>query len=327
MKQTITAVIIICSVVLNISASPVDMMIGARGYGFGGAYVALADDPSAAYWNPARLSYVNNVSLMESNWILQDVEGMNVNYTSFAMPLKHVGTMSGSWLLNHATLEYGEFDANGNVRISSNSANENTFSLAMGRQLFEELLFFKRPTVGFTVNRFSFQTETEDGAGLGFDVGISTEFPYGFSLGFTARNLGAEVMGYKIDPELRWGIGYSQVFNEMHRVTVGVDGAYKMHRDYEDEKTLEPAGNNIKGFAGLEYAIIIGDLEAAIRGGGNGMALHNTIENYSFTGGCGFKWLGYSLQYAFMGVTDRDVALGYGHRISLILQLKRLYPK
>ncbi len=58
---------------------------------------------------------------------------------------------------------------------------------------------------------------------------------------------------------------------------------------------------------------------------GNGMARHNTMHNYTVTAGFGFKWLGYSLQYAFMGATDRDAALGYGHRVSLILELDRLY--
>jgi hypothetical protein len=98
-----------------------------------------------------------------------------------------------------------------------------------------------------------------------------------------------------------------------------------MNRDYENETTLEPAANNIKAFGGLEYAVSIGDFEAAIRGGGNGMMLYNTLGNYSFSGGCGFKWQGYSLQYAFMGATDRNAALGYGHRICLVLQLDKLY--
>ena len=317
---------IVCAgTMIAVSGSPVDIMIGARAYGLGGAYVALANDPTAAYWNPSRLSYVEHITLMNSNWILQDVEGMNVNYANLTVPIKHVGTISGGWLINHATLEYGEYDGNGDVIIKSNSANENQFSLSLGRKLFDEFLIFKKTSVGLSVNRYSFTTETGNGAGLGFDVGISTEFPYGFSIGFNARTLGAEFMGKLLNPELRWGIGYSQIIKEMHRITVGVDGLYKMYRDYKDINTLEPTKGNIKGFAGLEYAFLYHDFEVAIRGGGNGMAWYNTINNYSFTAGLGFKWLGYSLQYAFMGVTDRDAALGYGHRVSLLLELDRLY--
>lgn len=318
--------LVLAATAASLSASPVDMMIGARGYGFGGAYGALADEPSAAYWNPSRLSYVDHVSVLASNWILQDVEGMNVNYVSVAIPLKFVGTLSGSWLLNHATLEYGKEDASGNLMMVENTASENVFSLSLGRALFDELLFLTKPSIGFSINRYAFNTDEDNGAGLGFDVALSTEFPMGFSLGFTARTLGAEVMGYKVDPELRLGLGYSNTFNDMHRVTVGLDGVHKMNRDYTDENTLEPARSNVKTFGGLEYAILMGDLEAAVRGGANAMVLHSTSKNYNFSAGAGFKYLGYALQYAFMGSTDRDLALGYGHRISLCVQLDKLYP-
>ncbi|MBN1604545.1 MAG: PorV/PorQ family protein [Chitinispirillaceae bacterium] len=325
MKKSILSTTLLLCIIKMISASPVDMMIGARGYGFGGAYSAIVNDPSASYWNPSRLSHIDHISLMESNWILQDVQGMNVNYVSFAMPLKHVGTISGSWLLNHANLEFGEFNEDGTLKTFSNSANENTFSIAMGRQLFEKFLFLQKFSIGFTINRFTFNTNSEDGAGSGFDLGMSTEFPLGFSLGFTARNMGAEIMGYKLDPSLRLGLGYSKRFKEMHRITVGLDGEYIMNRDYSDKVTQEPARNNIKGFGGVEYSLVFSDFEIALRGGGYGMALHNTIGNYSFSGGFGFTWLGYSLQYAFMGATDRDASLGYGHRICLVLQLDRLF--
>jgi hypothetical protein len=228
-------------------------------------------------------------------------------------------------LINHAVLEFGEYDENGKIIMDSENANEQQFSLSLGRQLFDELLIFKKLSVGLSINRFSFSTGVGNGAGLGFDVGISTEFPYGFSIGFNARSLGSEFMGNLIDPELRWGVGYSLIANKMHRITAGIDGLKKMNRDYQELATLEPAINNIKGFAGLEYALIYNDFEVALRGGANSMALHNTIKNHSFSAGCGFKWLGYSLQYSFMGSTDRDAALGYGHRVSLVLELDRLH--
>jgi hypothetical protein len=111
----------------------------------------------------------------------------------------------------------------------------------------------------------------------------------------------------------------------MHRITAAVDGLYKMNRDYADEQTLKPAGGAWKAFGGLEYALLYEDFEVAIRGGGN-VAQISTLDTYTFSAGAGFRWLGYALQYAFMGETDRTIALGYGHRISLILELDRLFP-
>jgi hypothetical protein len=303
-------------IVTMASASPVDMMIGTRGYAMGGAFVAIADDPSAAYWNPAGLSQVENMSLMETNWILQDITGLNINYLSFAMPVKFVGTVSGSWLLEYARLEEGR-------EASKSSSGEHMFSLSIGRKLWEKLGLLECTSLGFSINRYTFVTSAGNGAGLGFDIGLLTGFPYGFRLGVTGRSLGADVMGEKIDPELRFGIGYSGIIKNLHRVTVDIDGTYKMNRDYLSETELEPAKNNLKGHLGIEYAIIFDDLEIAVQAGGNGLH-YSTLDSYGFSAGIGVKYLGYCVQYAFRGDSDPDVTLGYGHRLSLILELTRL---
>ena len=316
-RSLIGMTVVVVAVAALVHASPVDLMIGARGYGMGGGYVAVVDDPSAAYWNPAALSRVEELSLMESNWILQDVEGLNINYATLAVPVPHVGTVSGSWLAAFASLEEGS-DAR------SSHAGEHTFSLSIGRALWDELLIFRGTSVGFSINRYSFLTSAGNGSGLGFDVGVVTGFPYGLSMGFTARTLATDVMGYKVDPELRLGVGYQQTFSEMHRVTVDVDGAWKRHRDYQDAETFEPAANNVKVLGGLEYAVLIQDWEIALRGGGNAMVLYNTRETYGYAAGLGVKYLGYSVQYAFKGDTDPEATLGYGHRVDLILQLMKL---
>lgn len=322
MKNKFISGLLLCVIAGTIGASPVDLMIGARGFAFGGAYVSIADDPSAAYWNPAGLSQIKGISLMESNWILQNVEGLNVNYVSLAIPVKYVGTVSGSWLLMHATLEEG-WDENANAPVNKNSANEQIFTLSIGRALVEKFLIFIRPSLGFSINRHTFTTAAGNGAGLGFDLGLFTEFPYGFRFGFTARTLATEVMGEKIDPELRFGVGYRSVIKEMHRVTVSVDGSYKKNRDYVDIVTFEPAEHNMRAYGGLEYALLIKDFEVAIRGGINA-GLYNSPDTYGVAGGLGIKFLGYAVDYAFKGDTDADVTLGYSHRISLIIDFNNL---
>lgn len=326
-KIRITAILLLF-LIITVYTSPVDIMIGSRGYGMGGAYVALANDPSAAYWNPAGLSQVDEISIMESNWIFQDVDGINVNYVTVAIPIKHIGTISGSWLLSHATLEEG-WDFNTNKPQNTESANENTFSLSMGRQLWDKLLIFEKTSLGFSINRHTFNTgksDDDNGAGLGFDLGFLTYFPYGFSLGLNARALGTDVMGYKIDPEIRLGIGYSILIKDMHRITASADGSFKKNRDYSSEGSLEPARTNQKGYGGLEYAILFNDFEIALRGGGNGVR-YNSIDTYSFAIGFGVKYRSYSLQYALRGDTNGDVSLGYGHRISIIIGLGDLIKR
>ena len=321
MKKALFLVIVLCVVGQSV-ASPVDIMIGSRGYGLGGAYSAIANDPSAAYWNPAGLTGVEKLSLMESNWIMQQVEGMNINYASLAIPLKNIGTISGSWLFTHATLEQG-WDYTSSSAANTAAANEHTFSLSLGRTLLSDVLIFKRVNLGFSVNRHTFDTDQGDGAGLGFDLGLQTLFPYGIAFGVTGRSLGTDMMGYKIDPEIRTGLGYTVTIRQMHRITAAVDGSYKMNRDYTDASTLEPARNNIKGFGGLEYALLWQGLEIAVRGGANRL-VYATSENLAYAAGLGVKYGGYSLQYGFKGDTDTETSLGYGHRVTLVVELDQL---
>jgi hypothetical protein len=322
MKTALSSLTLLLCTLGQIRASPVDIMIGACGYGMGGAYTAVANDPSAAYWNPAGLAQVSKLSLMESNWVMQQVEGININYASLAVPLKNIGTISGSWLFTHATLEQGWDYANDRA-ASTASANEHTFSIGVGRTLLSDALIFKRVALGFSINRHTFHTDAGDGAGLGFDLGMQTLFPYGIAFGVTGRSLGTDMMGYKIDPEIRSGIGHSITIKKMHRITTAIDGSYKMNRDYTDESSLEPARNNIKGFGGLEYAVLLNGLEIAVRGGGNKM-VYTTSDNIGYAAGIGVKYAGYSLQYAFKGDTEPEAGLGYSHRVDLILELDRL---
>jgi long-subunit fatty acid transport protein len=46
--------------------------VGARAMGMGSAFVALADDPTSVYWNPAGLASIENtqVTVMHNEWIL-----------------------------------------------------------------------------------------------------------------------------------------------------------------------------------------------------------------------------------------------------------------
>lgn len=319
MKRCTTVVSLAVLLAAVVHASPVDIMIGARGFGLGGAYVALAADASAAYWNPAGLAEVDGVTLMESNWILPDIDGLNINYATVAVPIKYVGTVSAGWLYQYAKLE--QLDQSG--QIEENSAGEHAFSISWGRRLWDELAIFKNTSIGLTINRYTFLTEEEDGAGLGFDIGARTEFPGGVSIAVTGRTLGAEVMGARIDPELRFGIAWSYLFADMHRVSLAADGTYKRNRDYVNLGSLEPATNNLRAYGGLEYALVINDIELALRGGFNA-PYHSTLDSYGYAAGAGFRFLGYEVQYAFKGNTDAEATLGYSHRVDLFINFMQL---
>jgi len=42
-------------------AKPLDLQMGSRGFGMGGAFVAISDDATATYWNPAGLTQLGSL--------------------------------------------------------------------------------------------------------------------------------------------------------------------------------------------------------------------------------------------------------------------------
>ena len=62
----------------------------ARAMGLGRAYVALADDPSAVFWNPAGLEYVPRISFSLFHTSLY--EGATYDFIGFVYPTLQFGT-------------------------------------------------------------------------------------------------------------------------------------------------------------------------------------------------------------------------------------------
>jgi len=64
--------------------------IGARPIGMGEAFVAVCDDVSSIYWNPAGLGQIEfkEVSVMQNKW----VEGINYQFFGYSMPIRRAKT-------------------------------------------------------------------------------------------------------------------------------------------------------------------------------------------------------------------------------------------
>lgn len=299
----------------GLSAKPLDLQMGSRGFAMGGAFAAISDDATATYWNPAGLARIGSLTLSETNWILQDVEGMNVNYFTGAVPISQVGTIAGGWLMQHASLEQGE---PGTALYGESDWYEHAFSLAAGRQLWEKLWIFEKTALGFSLDRYVLNSGELNGAGTGFDLGLITSFPHGLRLGWVMRSLGSDMMGDKIDPEYRLGLGYVWEKASAHRVTLAFDLASKENVEYLDGK--EGVERNYKGFIGSEYRYGQADWDASLRAGMNS-GFRNSRDMNAYTGGFGVGYRGISLEYAFQYNANQDLSLGQSHRFTLQLAL------
>lgn len=296
-------------------AKPIDLQMGARGLGMGGAYTAIASDASSAYWNPAGLASVKDLTLAESNWLMPEVTGVNVNQITAAIPTE-VGTLAGSWLLQYASLESGD-----GATYSEKAWAEHNFSLSGGRRLWDKLAIFENTAVGVTLNRYVLSSGDQSGAGTGFDLGFQTGLTHGLALGVMARALGADMMGDKVAPSWRVGLGW-RWSNSQHALAIAADAATKDGVEYQDG--IEGVKTNWKAFSGIEYAFIGDNWSVAIRGGGNSSFV-NSRDVGEVTGGLGLNWNGFDFQYAYSYPLSGDLSLGQSHRFTLELQIMKLF--
>jgi hypothetical protein len=99
--------------------------VGARSAALGGAYSSVADDATAAYWNPGGLTSINNAQVSFSHFAwYQDI---SVDYLGFAYPVRErLVLAANAEYLNYGTIEGYDADDNPTGELSS------TYDLAMG---------------------------------------------------------------------------------------------------------------------------------------------------------------------------------------------------
>ncbi|MBN1231942.1 MAG: PorV/PorQ family protein [Candidatus Coatesbacteria bacterium] len=71
---------------------------GAKASGMGEAYVAIADDATASFWNPAGMAFIKKreLSLMHSNWLPQLTDDLYYEYFGFVNEIKDLGGLGGN---------------------------------------------------------------------------------------------------------------------------------------------------------------------------------------------------------------------------------------
>ncbi len=168
------------------AAAMLNIGIGARAEAIGGAFVAIADDPSALYWNPAGIMQINSISLLvtKTNWFV-DTDFSNLD---LVVPLQSIGGAIG---FHFAMLDYGKnpvrtvFRPEGTGEMYSASDFVAGLYLAMG--------ITDRVSTSLGVKYFKQSIWHVSGSAVGFDLSILFQTPLqGLKLGGAISNLGAE---------------------------------------------------------------------------------------------------------------------------------------
>jgi len=146
---------------------------GARPIGLNGAYVAIADDANAIWWNPAGISQLERTAFTSTHASLYDVDGLSMSSLGFAKPTDVGAFGAGVTYLRASDIPIT--DANGNI-IEHSAQSEEVLTLSYGNSLFGRL------HLGANV-RYLHSGRIIDYSGLSLDLGLLANPARRFYLG------------------------------------------------------------------------------------------------------------------------------------------------
>ena len=298
--------------------------VGARALGMGSAFVGLADDGTAAYWNPAGLATLGERQL---TYMHAEQFGSIVQYDflSYVMPVGSPGKPRQSIGVSLVRLGVSDipdtrgltlaYDANQNGKFDY---PEDLLAVDESRFVFDSdndaaLLFSYardiRPGLSVGGNFKYIRQWLGDSLrsnGFGIDLGLLYVGRSGLSLGATLRDATTTRILWNtgtsefIAPSLRLGAAKTRGFRDRrHLVTAALD----VQVGFSDERLSSQAhlgGVTFEFHPGLEYWF---DRRLALRAG---------FEAQNFTAGAGIRYHKFGLDYAFLDHRDLDAS----HRVS-----------
>lgn len=192
---------------------------GNRALGMGGANVALANDPSAVFWNPAALTALPGRSL--SLMYLPLPEGTNYSFAAVGWPTVDYGSFSlGVFLLSTDQIE--RRDGSGRL-LGEFSAGQQMYLVGYGKQFNRYLAF------GATLKLFGESFDNVSSFGGGGDLGVKLNLSDHLMLGLNAQNILAPKIRLDRDSEklpmnLKAGGGVVIPFSDnRNRLSIEVD--------------------------------------------------------------------------------------------------------
>jgi len=244
MKKTVILFVVTCLLFLcygtmfgqSEAACPsLQIAPGARAGGMGEANVALAEDATATYWNPAGLGFQRGweLSVMHANWLPQFHLGdLYYDFGSLVHHFEGLGTFG----LQVIFLNLGEQEGRDEFDNPTGTFNsfEGSVGLSYGVQLSDNL------SVGggmrFIYSKLAEQgVGAERGKGTGASVGVDLAVLYKFnflprlSFGANLSNMGPKITyidASQADPlptNLRLGFAYKVLDTEYNKLTMIVD--------------------------------------------------------------------------------------------------------
>lgn len=222
---------------------------GARPSGMGEAFVALADDATATWWNPAGLGFLDfsEFTLMHTNWLPQfHLSDLYFDFVSYMHSIPDWGTFGG----NIVYMNYGEIthtSETGNI-LGTFNAYEFAANGSFGSMINEQT------ALGINV-KFVYSHLSPLGAGQEKGSGVASVFAIdigalhkmksirGLQFGANLSNMGPKIAYIDVaqaDPlptNLKIGAAYHIVDEEYNKLTATFDVDKELVTRYDDGDT------------------------------------------------------------------------------------------
>jgi len=305
------------------AATFLEIGVGARAMAMGGSYVAVANDPTALFYNPAGIVWLKGVQveLMHNEWLV----GTKHEFVGVVFPIPFFTSSIGFSFIN---LDYGEQPVRTVERPEGTGETYSARDYAVA--LSYALALTDRFSFGMSGKYINQRIWSETGHSMALDLGIFyNTVVKGLRLGISMSNFGNEISLYgrnldsTIDPDeknenvdkvpisyktgayplpllFRFGISYEKSLGSLGRTLITMD--------------LNHPSNSTESInIGAEYGL---GGTFFIRGGYENLFEKDHINGLTFGGGVDYVKpgsIGYRVDYAY---TDWGV-LNNSHRFSI----------
>lgn len=291
---------------------------GSRSFAMGGAYVAVANDVTAGFWNPAGLVNAEGLQFHFTH-TRQFISSIQHDYISVSNKFDNETTLGISMLrlgtsdIPNVPASAGIFNAQGEL-IDIEDSKITYFNTADYAFLFSYAKnYTQNISVGANAKIIYRNFSSESAYGIGFDAGLQYNWYPDLTVGLMLRDITTTMMAWStgekeyITPSIRGGVSYKYVLEDwdlFFRPSMDL-GVLLESRESAAQFNVGPI--SFDSFWGFEtgYANTI-----FLRLG------YDDLER--FNGGLGLEITKFGVDYSY---TNFDTELGNVHRISFHLKL------
>lgn len=291
--------------------------VGSRALAMGSAYVAVANDVTAGYWNPAGLTEAEGfqAQFMHSQQFISSIQydylgvsrkfnnGSTIGFSILRLGVDNIADSRNA--LVGESLKNGYLDYS---KITYFNTADYAFILSYANQYSTDFSY------GANIKLIYRDYSVESALGIGFDIGAKYRILPGFFAGLMLRDITTTMMAWSTDekefitPSVRPGVSYRYLFDG---IGLYLQPSFDMNIMLENRRqsaqfNLGPVSADT--FWGME----VGYREVVFLRVG-----YDDLER--FNGGIGLSITRFGIDYSY---TNYDQELGNVHRISFHLKLE-----